>query len=50
METSILVWIYDLSPRDDSCVYVALCARASLQEGCPHGSLDAYHRSSAWTG
>lgn len=47
---SIFTWDHDVSLRDDSCVYVAVCARASPQEGCPHGSLDAYYRSSAWIG
>lgn len=50
MEISILIWDHDLSPRDDSCVYVALRARVSQQEGRPRGSLDAYCRFSAWIG
>lgn len=49
-EISILIWDHDLSPRDDSCVCVALRARVSPHEVCPRGSLDAYCRSSAWIG
>lgn len=50
MEISILIWDHDLSPRDDSSVYVALRARASPHEVCPRGSLNAYCRSSVWIG
>lgn len=50
MEISILSGTMMCPPRDDSCVHVAICARASPHDGCPHGFLDAYYRSSAWIG